>query len=183
MYEDTTTRVLNKMVQQPVDNAIDISLDNGARYTERWKGPYDAMRSVTSAGTVVMGAVFQVGKVRPSLNDNWKSVIGPPVPVGKMKWMVDAVNVTELEAGQHGLFEVTYRAVPESMLSAMGGYGWTENPNEPSAKMVYTENSGWNLRWGTYSRNVLEYCDISADSTDNDDNDEAAHADHIIKCA
>ena len=40
MYEDSN-RVLSAMVQQPVDNAIDISLDNGARYTERWKGPYE----------------------------------------------------------------------------------------------------------------------------------------------
>lgn len=172
------------MVQQPVDNAIDISLDNGARYTERWKGPYSQMRAVTSAGTQVMGYTFQVGKERPNVAaPNWQSVIGPPTPVGKMKWMVDAVNVTELEAGDHGLLEVTYRAVPESMLSAMGGYGWSDVPGSPSAKMVYTENSGWNLRWGTYSRNVLEYCDLSTVEDDNNENDDTAHADHIIKCA
>ena len=181
MYEDTTTRVLNKMVQQPVDNAIDISLDNGARYTERWKGPYSDMRTVTSSGTVVMGCTFQVGKARPQLTGDWVTKIGPPTPVGKMTWMVDAVNVTELEAGDHGLFEVTYRAVPDSMLSAMGGYGWSDVEGAPSAKMVYTENSGWNLRWGTYSRNVLEYCDLS--TSEHVQGDKFAHADHIIKCA
>ena len=66
----------------------------------------------------------------------------------------------------------------------MGGYGTSAETGDPSGRIkVVTANSGWTLRWGTYSRNVLEYCDISADSTDNDDNDKAAHADHVIKCA
>lgn len=47
MYEDTTTRVLNKMVQQPMDGAFNITWDNGATYTERWKGPYNAMEGIS----------------------------------------------------------------------------------------------------------------------------------------
>ena len=90
--------------------------------------------------------------------------------------MVDGVTVTELEAGHHGLLEITYKAVP-STLPNQGGYGNTP-PNEGTP--VITENSGWTMRWGTYSRSVLEYCDVSADDLQGD---EYAHADHVIKCS
>ena len=173
------------MVQQPVDNAIEVSWDNGARYTERWKGPYSDMRGVTSSGGTVKGRNFLVGQELPSIpNDGtWQSLIGAPSPLSGMKWMVDAITATELEAGDHGLLEITYKAVPATLLP-MGGYGTSAETGDPSGRIkVVTANSGWTLRWGAYSRNVLEYCDISADSTDNDDNDEAAHADHVIKCA
>lgn len=58
------------MVQQPVDNAIEISWDNGARYTERWKGPYESMNGVTAIGGTVLGASLIVGKSRPNLSQN-----------------------------------------------------------------------------------------------------------------
>ena len=171
------------MVQQPVENAIEVSWDNGARYIERWKGPYSAMRGVTSSGGTVMGRRLAVGEKRSGMNSNWKWLIDAPSPLPNMSWMVDSVTATELEAGSHGLLEITYKAVPDGLLP-MGGYGTSAETGDPSGRIkVVTANSGWTLRWGTYSRNVLEYCDLSADSADNDDNDEAAHADHIIKCA
>lgn len=173
------------MVQQPVDNAIEVSWDNGARYTERWKGPYSAMKGVTSSGGNVMGRNFIVGQALPDIpsEGKWHSLIGAPSPLSGMKWMVDTVTATELEAGDHGLLEITYKAVPATLLP-MGGYGTSAETGDPSGRIkVVTANSGWTLRWGTYSRNVLEYCDISADSTDNNDTEGVAHADHIIKCA
>lgn len=161
------------MVQQPVENAIEVSWDNGARYTERWKGPYSEMKGVTTNGGEVMGRNFLVGQELPAIpsSGKWHSLIGAPSPLTGMKWMVDTITATELEAGDHGLLEITYKAVPDNLLP-MGGYGTSAETGDPSGRIkVVTTNSGWTLRWGTYSRNVLEYCVISADSTDNDDND------------
>ena len=169
------------MVQQPVDNAIEVSWDNGARYTERWKGPYSAMRGVTSRGGNVLGRKFIVGQEIPAVTGDWHSLIGAPSPLNGMKWMVDTITATELEAGDHGILEITYKAVPDDVLP-MGGYGTSADAEDPSGRIkVVTANSGWTLRWGTYSRNVLEYCDLSTGQQEQ--GNDHAHADHIIKCA
>lgn len=98
-----------------------------------------------------------------------------------MKWVIDTITATEIEAGEHGLLEIVYRAVPEQY--NMGGYGSIPASADASVSVkVVTENSGWTLRWGTYSRNVLEYCD-SWEGAGSVVADDVAHADHIIKCA
>lgn len=53
IWSDDATTGLSAMVQQPVDNALEISWDNGARYTERWKGPYGVMKGVTANGGTI----------------------------------------------------------------------------------------------------------------------------------
>lgn len=141
-----------------------MSWDNGATYTERWKGPYSDMKGVTDAGGTVMGRNFIVGQEIPAIpsEGKWHSLIGAPSPLNDMKWMVDTITATELEAGDHGLLEITYKAVPATLLP-MGGYGTSAETGDPSGRIkVVTANSGWTLRWGTYSRNVLEYCNLSA---------------------
>lgn len=105
-----------------------------------------------------------------------------------MKWMLDSINVTEIEAGQHGILELVYKAVPANLLP-MGGYGTESTSADASAGIeVYTEQCGWNLRWGTYSRNVLEYCtkepNVYTQGDDQDMVDEhCARADKVIRCA
>lgn len=47
--------VLTKMIQQPIDNAIEISWQDGAKYVEKWKGPYAEMKEVTKQGGTIMG--------------------------------------------------------------------------------------------------------------------------------
>lgn len=191
MYEDTTTRVLNKMVQQPMDGAFNITWDNGATYTERWKGPYSAMEGIAQTGGTILGRALVVGQKRVPPNGNWVSTVtqaGVPVPAKGMAWMLDSINVTEIEAGQHGILELVYKAVPENLLP-MGGYGTESTSADASAGIeVYTEQCGWNLRWGTYSRNVLEYCtkepNVYTQGDDPDLVDEhCARADKVIRCA
>ena len=175
--------VLTKMVQQPVDNAIEISWQDGAKYTERWKGPYDAMKGVTATGGTVKGATWLVGYARPSLGADWASLIGMPTTTSGMNWMIDTIEVTEEEAGAHGIFEVTYKAVPSDILP-QGGYGSKPTSSSTSTEVV-TETTGWTLRWGTYSRNVLEYCtkEPNDHTGQEDESSFVAHADHVIKCA
>lgn len=176
------------MVQQPCDSALDISWQNGARYTERWKGPYSAMKNVSNNGGVVMGRRLIVGKVLPSAGGNWKSIAGlggvPPVLSG-MKWVVDSITVTEIEAGEHGLIEITARAVPED--EEIGGYGSNaDQSGEPSLSTeVVTDQSGWTLRWATYSRSPLEYCtsEPNAHTGSGSEDNMVAHADCVIRCA
>ena len=175
--------VLTKMVQQPVDNAIEISWQDGAKYTERWKGPYDAMKGVTATGGTVKGATWLVGYARPSLGTDWASLIGMPTTTSGMTWMIDTIEVTEIEAGAHGELLITYKAVSTDDLP-MVGYGGKEPSSETSSEVV-TESSGWTLRWGTYSRNVLEYCTNLSIYNVDDPSDHAniAHADCVIKCS
>lgn len=175
--------VLTKMVQQPIDNAIEISWQDGARYTEKWKGPYHEMKEVTKDGGLIMGKAWKVGFGRPVLDDNWVSLINIPQPVTGMAWMIDTIEVTEIEAGAHGELLITYKAVSLDDLP-MVGYGGKEPSSETSSEVV-TESSGWTLRWGTYSRNVLEYCtNLSIYHVDDpSDHAKIAHADCVIKCS
>lgn len=173
--------VLTKMIQQPVDNAISISWQDGAKYTEKWKGPYDAMRGVTANGGTIKGKAWLVGYGRPTLDNDWVSLIGMPTPVSGMAWMIDTIQITEIEAGAHGELEIQYKAVPLDMFP-MGGYGSTSS--QVSTEVI-TESSGWTLRWGTYSRSPLEYCtkEPNQHTGGNDEDTMVAHADCVIKCA
>ena len=176
--------MLTKMVQQPVDNAIEISWQDGAKYTERWKGPYEAMKGVTATGGTVLGVTWLVGYARPTLpNTSWASLIAPPTPTSGMTWMIENIQVTEVEAGAHGLLEISYKAVPTNMIP-QGGYGSKPTSADTSSEVV-TETTGWQLRWGTYSRNVLEYCtkEPNSHTGKQDESQFVAHADCVIKCA
>lgn len=172
--------VLEKMVQQPTDGTLNVSYDNGATYVEIWKGSYADMGDVAARGGTVGGVTWRVGYARPTLNNNWVSLLPVPAPLSGMAWMVDNIEVSEIEAGEHGTMQITYKAVPESMLP-MGGYG-----SETSSEIV-TESTGWQLRWVEYSVDPLEYCTEGPtqydDLDENEQHQQLAHADCVIKCA
>lgn len=177
--------VLNVMVQQPCDSALDISWQNGARYTERWKGPFSEMKNISAAGGTVMGRKLIVGKVLPAPGGLWKGFYHSPPILSDMKWVVDAITASEIEAGEHGILEITSRAVPED--EEIGGYGSNADPSgsgEISTEVV-TDQSGWTLRWATYSRSPLEYATQEPNPYTGSASEpsKVAHADCVIRCA
>ena len=177
--------VLNVMVQQPTDNALDVSWQNGARYTERWKGPFSAMKNISATGGIVMGRKLIVGKVLTSPAGSWKGFYHSPPVLSGMKWVVDSITASEIEAGEHGILEITARAVPED--EEIGGYGSSADlsgQGEISTEVV-TDQSGWTLRWATYSRSPLEYCtkEPNAHTGSGSEDNMVAHADCVIRCA
>lgn len=173
--------VLAKMVQQPIDSTLNVSYNDGAKYVEVWKGPYVGMKDVAANGGTVYGVTWRVGYARPTLNEDWVSLLPVPTPLTGMAWMVDDIDVSEAVAGEHATMQITYRAVPESMLP-MGGYG------EASASAeIPNESTGWQLRWVEYSVDPLEYCTMGPtqydDLPEEEQHEFLAHADCVIKCA
>ena len=162
---------------------------NGAVYTERWKGPYSAMKNISANGGNVLGRKLVVGALLTSASQSsWRSIQGlggVPPTIPKMKWVIDSITATEMEAGRHGILEITARAIPED--EEIGGYGSSISAEE-SAELcteVVTENSGWTLRWATYSRSPLEYCtkEPNAYTGIAGEDSKVAHADCVIRCS
>lgn len=100
-----------------------------------------------------------------------------------MVWMIDTIEVTEIEAGAHGELLITYKAVPTDTFP-MNGYGGKEPSSEVSTEVI-NESSGWTLRWGTYSRNPLEYCTKEPNpyTGSNSENIYVAKVDNVIRCS
>lgn len=174
--------VLECCVQQAVDNALDISWE-GCTYTERFKGPYAELKKVSSNGGSIFGTRFVIGRKRPNLTaPKWDVQIQPPTPVDGMMWILDGTTVSESEAGEHGIVEFTWKA---AISESDGGYGTEMSASASVSVEIFDSDTGWTLRWGTYSRSPLEYCTIQPNDYEGTPSEKTkvANANNVLKCA
>lgn len=153
----TTNGVLAAFVQQPIANTPSEDANGKRTYKERWKGPYSKGKTILN--TIKNGD--SISQVYIWLGDNKVQRFSYPTAkaikieiangiVNKKiisgVWIVETINVIELDAGAHCYVDIQYMCEPA--------------PDESSTEPLTEDETQrtWTVNWQSYSVTPYEFC-------------------------
>lgn len=131
--------VLSQFVRIPCENSP--SEQNGElTYTEKWKGPYEDAKDLLTK----VASGYTISQVHLALGANRVERFETPTCPARAGgvWIMDGVQVQELEAGSHAIVTFTYKPVGSS------SGGGTDIP----------EQDVWSLSWEAYQVTPWAFC-------------------------
>lgn len=148
-----STGSLARLVQQPGASMPNVTEDS-ITFQEIFKGPYNTLKNLPLRQFNGFPR-FEVGKERPSAisNDNLFTVrFDPPSPLSSMAWIIDSVDVEEIEPGDHGIMTVNYKQ------------GITDETLGPSGRASEDVDgtTKWGMSFSQESYDIWVYCGPSA---------------------
>lgn len=128
------------LVKQPV--ASDLRCENGVlQLTEKWKGQYQHCQGVA-------GALYSTDAVYYSAFTQQAGTLSAaystPSPPTNMVWQLGQATVDECDAGENGVLQCIWNAVPD--------------PNGSGGAEDWPTTETWSLQWQPENYDVYAYC-------------------------